>query len=318
MKNTTEQTPTKQDRLAKILEQYEENTKPKAEKQTSGIVYNEKNYFSTYLPDKVASAEKTIRILPTEDGSSPFIEIHAHKVKVDGKQQTFICAKHERDEDCPFCEAREALYASGTDSDKELAKKYSARKYYVVKVIDRDDEDFGPKFWRFTHDYSKKGIFDKIHGVIKAIKKDVSDPETGRDLVLILGRDQNNYPMVQTVQGLDPSPLSEDPAKVAAWLGNTATWENVYSVKSYDFLEIIVKGGVPVYDKVAKKYVDKNGAVAPTEALDEELSLGVANVKPNITTATKVTKTPVVALPEEVVAADDEEDEDDDSNDLPF
>ncbi len=60
-------------------------------------------------------------------------------------------------------------------------QKYKPRKFYIVKVIDRDNEQDGPKFWRFKHNYKQEGIFDKIIPIYKA-KGDVADAEKGRDL----------------------------------------------------------------------------------------------------------------------------------------
>ena len=295
--------------LDAMLKQYENSANSYAKKESSKV-YDLKNYFTTHLSDKQKSTTKRIRILPTEDGSSPFVQIHGHKMQVDGEWKTFVCLKHEKDEDCPFCEAREALLATGKEQDKELAKKYSAKKMYVVKVIDRDNEADGIKFWRFNHDYRKQGILDKIYGVLQAVNKDITDPQTGRDLMVMIGRDQGNRPVVQSISHVDPSPLSEDAELSSEWLADTRTWEDVYAVKSYDFLEIIVKGGVPTWDKEAKKFVDKNSATPAEEvgSLDEELSVGVANVKENITPATKATKTTPI------VDSDDAEEDDD----LPF
>ena len=157
--------------LDAMLAQYETNNKPKYTK-TDAKVYDLKNYFNTFIPVGTKAATKEIRILPTSDGTSPFVEIHAHKVEIEGEWKTFACLKHEKNEPCPFCEAREALLATGKDSDKELAKKYNAKKMYVVKVIDRANEEEGVKFWRFNHDYRSAGTYDKIHAVLIALKKD--------------------------------------------------------------------------------------------------------------------------------------------------
>jgi hypothetical protein len=279
---------TQNDALAAMLDQYEANNKPKYEKK-SEKVYDIKNYFNTYIKEGVKSAQKTIRILPTSDGSSPFVEVWGHKIKVDGDWKTFACLKHEKNEPCPFCEAREALLATGKESDKELAKAYNARMMYVVKVIDRDHPEEGVKFWRFNHDYRKEGILDKIQGVLRAIKKNITDPETGRDLVLTINRNQSGAPVVSAVASLDPSVLSEDAEQAAAWLADTRTWEDVYSVKTYDYLEIIVKGGVPAWDKDAKRFVDKaslEADKAETDNLDSELTMGVENVKASVVAST--------------------------------
>ena len=280
--------------LAAMLKQYENNTNSytKSEKK----VYDLKNYFTTFLKDKEKSATKRIRILPTPDGSTPFVEVHGHKMQVEGEWKTFICLKHEKNEDCPFCEAREALLAT----DKELAKKYSAKKMYVVKLIDRENEEDGPKFWRFNHDYRKTGTLDKIYGVLQAVNKDITDPTTGRDLLVLIARDQNNRPVVQSISHMDPTPLSEDATLAAEWLADTRTWEDVYSIKSYDYLEIIVKGGVPTWDKETNKFIDKASISEPTESdnLDSELSLGVQNVKENIVASNAV---PVTSDDDEAV-----------------
>lgn len=294
--------------LDAMLKQYE-NSSNSSSKGTAAKEYDLKNYFTTHLADKVKSATKRIRILPTADGSSPFVELHGHKTQVDGSWKTFVCLKHEENKDCPFCEAREALLGTGKEQDKETAKKYSAKKMYVVKVIDRDNEADGIKFWRFNHDYRKQGILDKIFGVLQAVQKDITDPTTGRDLVVMLARDQNNRPIVQSVSHVDPSPLSEDAAQAEAWLADDRTWHDVYSIKPYEYLEIVVKGGNPVWDKEAKKFVDKGSIVTEEPAkLDEELSLGVSNVKTNITTATASKTAPATAAPVAPVVEDEEDD----------
>jgi hypothetical protein len=285
---------TKSNPLEAMLAQYETNNKPKYTPRADANVYDLKNYFNTFMKDGVESAKKEIRILPTADGSSPFVEMYGHKVQVEGVWKTFACLKHEKGEACPFCEAREALLATGKDSDKELAKKYNAKLMYVVKVIDRDLEAEGVKFWRINHDYRKTGVMDKIHGLLSSLKKDrdFSNADSGRDLVITINRDQNKKPVVSSIVALDATPLSENAELKAKWVADPRTWENVYSVRTYDYLEIIVKGGVPAWDKEAKKFVDKASLKAEDgEALQQELTIGVENVKAGVTTATSTSTT---------------------------
>jgi len=291
--------------LDAMLAQYEKNNAPRPVK-TEAKVYDLKNYFNTYIKEGIKSATKQIRILPTADGSTPFVEVHTHKVQVDGEWKTFACLKHEKGEACPFCEAREALLATGKESDKELAKKYNARKMYVVKVIDREHEDEGVKFWRFNHDYRKEGIYDKIIGVLNAIKKDVTNAENGRDLLLTINRNMNNIPVVSAVASLDPSALSEDQEQKDLWMSDARTWEDVYSVRTYDYLEIIVRGGIPVWDKEEKKFVDKEALTSENAdaTLEAELTMGVENIKASLQVAETVETT--------TASTDAEED------DLPF
>jgi hypothetical protein len=246
---------TENDALLAMLNQYEKNNKPKYDK-TNEKVYDLKNYFSTYMKDGIDKITKTIRILPSKNGS-PFVEMYGHKMQVDKDWKTFACLKHEKNEDCPFCEAREVLLATKEDSDKETAKKYSAKLMYIVKIIDRGNEEDGVKFWRFNHDFRKEGILDKINGVISALQKDITNPETGRDLVITINRNQKNQPVVSSIVSLDSSKLSDDKEKLEKWLNDTRSWEDVYSVRNYDYLALIVKGKTPAWDNDKKCFVDK-------------------------------------------------------------
>ena len=282
--------------LDAMLKQYEKNNTPKYTKNETAKVYDLKNYFNTFIKEGVKSGTKQIRILPPTNGSSPFVEMYGHKIQVDGDWKTFPCLKHEKNEACPFCEAYDMLKSTGKDDAKELAKKYNARLMYVVKVIDRDAEEEGVKFWRFNHDYRKEGIYDKIHGVLNAIKKDVTDPQTGRDLLITINRNQSGAPIVSAVASLDPSPLSTDTELSKTWLDDNRNWEDVYSVRTYEYLEIIVKGGIPVWDKEAKKFVDKVSLKADTtDASEEDITIGLETVKSTVKAATSV---PAAVTPE--------------------
>ena len=283
---------TKQNPLDAILAQYEKNSKPKFSKNDNKKTYDLKNYFSPRLEKGVDSAMKTIRILPNSDGSSPFTEIHGHKAQVEGEFKTFACLKEHKNSACPFCEARELLLATGKDSDKKLARDYSSRLLYVVKVIDRENEADGVKFWRFNNDYTKNGAYDKILGLVRALKKDIFNSQTGRDLVLSINRNQNDIPVVTSITAMDPSPISENAEEATTWLSDTRTWEDVYSTKSYDYLELVVKGFTPVWDKNTNKYVAKEaGVTSKADDLNSELTIGVENVKNNIKTASVATAT---------------------------
>ena len=239
--------------------------------------------------------------------------MYAHKYKLDGEWKTFPCLDKEEGKDCPFCETRNALRAEGTEESKELAKKFNVRKFYIVKVIDRDNESEGVKFWRFADNWQKTGTFDKIVGIYKAVKHDIADVNEGRDLQINLARNSNGSPVVQSIIQLDKSPLSEDESKVKAWLGDTRTWrDGIYAVKSYDYLEIVVRGGVPAWDKVKECWVDKdtlsddNNSATDTSTDDLESELTMGSSSSSLTTDDTTVSTPAT------VGADDDDD------DLPF
>jgi len=263
--------------LAAMLKQYDD-----AGASGKASTFDLKNYFTTYLPDGIDNDIKRVRILPVSSGT-PFIQVYVHKATVDGKNRKFTCLAHLNDEACPFCEAREQLLATGLESDKELAKNYTPKLMYIVKIIDRDKEDEGPKFWRFpAQTYKKDGIHDKIMANIRLLQENIGDAETGRDLFLTIQRVKNprggTYPNVSSVNTTDKSKLSENAEQAQAWIDDSKSWDDVYSTKNYDYLEIIVKGGQPAWSKAKNKYVDKATLDSGSDAnvsdeLDAELEI---------------------------------------------
>jgi hypothetical protein len=282
-----------QNALDAMLAQYEANNKPRFEKSEPAKVYDLKNYFTTYdLPDSLDSMTKEIRLLPNPKGGSPLVEFNGHTATVDGQKKTFACLQHEKGQPCPFCEARELLLSTGEASDKEIAKKFNVKKMYIAKVIDRNNEEDGVKFWRFNHDFRKEGIFDKIHGVVAGLKKnkDITHPEEGRDLSIMINRNQTRVPVVSSIVAQDSGTMTEDETKKALWLSDERTWEDVYSVRNYEYLKIVVGGGSPIWDKEEKCFVDKNKVKETDDAtedarLDAELAMQVDNVKSDLTPA---------------------------------
>jgi len=269
--------------LDAILNQYEKST---SSSDSGAKKYDLNNYFSTYLQKGIDTATRTIRIVPSDvEGETPFTELMAHNYQIaNGDWKTYACLKHENDEPCPFCDTRAGLLADGTEDAKETAKKFRARKYYVCKVIDRENEAHGIKFWRFRDNWQKQGTLDKIVNLMKVMKGDMSDATAkhGQDLVIDIARNSNKTPIVQTIlPAPEKSVLSTDAALQAEWLGDKRTWKDVYAIKDYKFLEIIIEGGTPAYDKVKDCWVDKatleaDGVPTTTnnESLDNELSVG--------------------------------------------
>jgi hypothetical protein len=254
--------------LDAVLAQYE-NSKQGGSSNTSKMSSDErmKKYFAAILKDSEKQGQKRLRILPTPDGSSPFKEVWFHEIKVDGKWVKLYDPGKNDNERSPLNEVHDDLMSTGKDSDKEIAKQYKARKFYIVKVIDRDNEQDGVKFWRFKHNYKQEGILDKIIPIWKA-KGDVTDADKGRDLILELTKAKTNtgsvYTVIQTVMYDDPAPLHEDAETMTEWVNDELTWEDVYSKKPVEYLEAISRGETPRWDSDKGGYVYANDEVAET------------------------------------------------------
>jgi hypothetical protein len=245
-----------------VLAQYE---KSKMGGGAQGISQEErmKKYFALILGDKEGSGQRRVRILPTKDGSSPFKEAWYHEIQVGGKWQKFYDPGKNDNERSPLNEVYEELMSTGKDSDKELAKQYKSRKFYIVKVIDRDNEQDGPKFWRFKHNYKNEGILDKIIPIWRA-KGDITDATKGRDLIIELSKSKTpkgkEYTTVSTVMYDDPAPVHDINQTVKDWLNDELTWTDVYSKKPVEYLEAIARGETPRWDSEKGGYVYENNS----------------------------------------------------------
>lgn len=317
-------------RLNAMMEQYKENATP-SKPQKQSTKFDENNYFGTKLDDGVNSAQMKVRIIePKGETESPFVQVFGHKKQVAGKWRTFICPKEEKGERCPFCEARDVLLAEGDKDSKKEAATYSSKLMYVVKLIDREHPEHGVQFWRFNHHYKNAGTFDKINAAFAVLpqNEDPFSTANGRDMIISVSRDGKNSVVTGINFDFSQTPLSSDAEQAAAWKADadSKTWEDVYSVKPYDYLEIIVRGGDPVWQKNANgeggKWVDKASLEAgstntPKEEFDSELTMGANPESPAPSTSNPA---PESAVPSTETAVDSTEDygDDEEDDDLPF
>ena len=251
--------------LDAVLAQYEKSTQNTSSGSSKMSQEDRmKKYFAALLKDNEKQGQRRVRILPTTDGSSPFKEVWFHEILVDGKWQKFYDPGKNDNERSPLNEVYEELMSTGKETDKQLAAQYRARKFYIVKVIDRDNEQDGVKFWRFKHNYKQEGILDKIIPIWKA-KGDITDPDKGRDLILELTKAKTpkgaTYTVIQTVMYDDPSPIAEDETQMSEWVGDELSWEDVYSKKPVEYLEAIARGETPRWDSEKGGYVYSNDEV---------------------------------------------------------
>lgn len=278
-----------------VAEQYEKehSTTTKTKKKTE---FNEKNYLQARLKPGEKSKSLTIRLLPfSPEGGSPFKKVFIHTVKVNkelspGGWRTFVCPTHNKMGDkCPFCavsaEAKELRYNAPTEVEK---KKYGdiefmnrSKAAWIVRCIERGHEEDGVKFWLFNDSAKKDGVYDKILNIYferkKAAEKkgktsNIFDLNEGKDLIITLTKDDNGKTVTKIVDDEDKTPLTESYEQGTAWINDPKQWTEVYTVKPYEYMEIVVKGGVPVFDKNQNKYVDSaEKAEEDKKAAEEEL-----------------------------------------------
>lgn len=231
--------------------------------------FSENNYLDTRLKDGENEKEFQLRILPMESGSEDFFEetyIHWDaKVK-----KSYVCAKETKNlpegtaKECPYCDLKEGYWAEYNNSkDTEIKKsllksinEYKPMKNYVFRVIDRSDEDYGPKFWRVS-----ENVLENINTLNRQALRDDIDIFSlteGKDLYITYKRTkENKSKFLSATSSGKQTPLSNDPNKTKIWVEDSKKWSDVYTIKPFEYLEIIITGGTPWFDKPSGKYVDK-------------------------------------------------------------
>ena len=258
-----------------------------ANKTTQKTQFDTKNYLQARLDEKEESKTLTIRLLPfSPEGGSPFFKVHMHTVRVNKEiapkgWKTFVCPTHNKKdgkmmgEKCPFCDistkARELKFNA---LDEPTKKKYGdveflnkVKEMWIVRCIERGHEEDGVKFWLFASSPKKKdGVLDKIMTIAnqraasaakKGNKYSIFDLNNGMDLILTLTKTADGKTNIQILDEGMPSPLSENFEQGMAWINDPKKWDEVYTLKSFDYMSIVSKGGVPVFNKEAGKYVSK-------------------------------------------------------------
>ena len=152
--------------------------------------------------------EQSIRIVPTSDGD-PFKDYWFHYNV--GKNSGFLCPKKNFSDDCPICEFASRLWREGTENNdeesKKMAKSFFARQRFFSPVIVRGEEDRGPRIWG----YGKMAYENLLILVLNPEYGDITDPETGIDLVLHYGKPPGaSYPQTKLTPRRRSSELCEN------------------------------------------------------------------------------------------------------------
>lgn len=148
-----------------------------------------------------------------------------------------------------------ALQKQANDS----AFMYNKKDSYIVRVIDRAHEEDGPKFYTFNSNMKGEGVLDKMLAIYNERDEEsleatgnhynVFDLYNGKDLTLHIQRDQNGHSVVTNITDGVQRPLSNDQKTVDAWVNDPTRWTDLYSFKSYEYLEIVADGQNPVFNK---------------------------------------------------------------------
>ena len=300
---------------AKALEEQNENLKRanneyQSQKKTS---FDPKNYLDLKLKEHEATKTVKVRFLPISatDGTV-FFDIITHALKVDKEIaksgfKSYVCLnseKAESKEECPICKKSQELFGKAAQARKEgneaLSKSLfkeacslKKKRTFIARVIDRDHEDEGVKFWRFNENSKGEGVYDKLMSLFKTRKEEakeegeedysIFDLYNGKDIIINVSKSlipDGFGGMKETIaynitDGGNRKPLSKDIDKANSWLNDQKTWKDVYSLKSADYLELVVNGKIPVFSKEKGTYVEKVEFDTEAKKAEEEAATEV-------------------------------------------
>lgn len=256
--------------------------KESVEFKKKGNTFDLKNYLQAKLSGDETTKTLVIRLLPfSPEGGTPFHKVWMHMIKVNKEVsasgwKSFPCPTHNHlGDDCPFCDvAANAREKAKTVNDEAIKKTINdvefmnrSKENWVVRCIERGHEDDGVKFWLFPHSKKNDGIYNKIMNKfqnryetakLKGKECNIFDLNNGRDLIVTLTKTSDGKTSVDIDVDDEETPLTTDYEKGISWVNDSKKWNDVFTVKNTDYMRIIATNGVPVFDKVQQKYVNKN------------------------------------------------------------
>jgi hypothetical protein len=143
------------------------------------------------------------------------------------------------------------------------ANVWEAKKFYILRGIDRGVEKDGVKFWRFKHNYKNQGTLDKLLPVLEQYtatqKADYASATDGTDLSILMTDSEFNghvYKAISAILFNGKAPLHGDPIMARGWLEEDVTWRDVFKPRSapgiepYDYLEMVSNDTNPYWDDI--------------------------------------------------------------------
>ena len=260
------------------------------------------------LKDHEATKTVKVRFLPiSASDSTVFFDITTHSLKVDKEIaksgfKSYVCLDDEKvgsTEECPICKKSKELFDKSAKARQEgneaLSKSLfkeacslKKKRTFIARVIDRDHEDEGVKFWRFNENSKGEGIYDKLMSLYNTRKQEsldegegeynIFDLYEGKDIIINVSKSQipdgfghmKDTIAYNITDSGNRKPLSKDVDKANAWLNDEKTWKDVYSNKTSQYLELVVNGKIPVYNKELGQFVEKTENNAQQKKIEED------------------------------------------------
>jgi hypothetical protein len=225
-------------------------------KRFSSLQNNTKKSDSIFKP---ANGKSQVRIVPYKFNKDiPFIELYFH-YNINNK--TYLSPMSFGRPD-PIVEFAEKLKRTGDTDDWKAGKKMEPKLRTFVPVIVRGKESEGVKFWGFG-----KTVYQDILGYIADPDYgDITDPNTGRDIVLeVMSAEESNASYPTTTIRVKPATtkLADSPETIQQLLDGQKEITELYSELSYAELKSVLENWLNPSAAVNDEIVEELEAPKP-------------------------------------------------------
>ena len=225
-------------------------------KRFSSLQNNTKKSDSIFKP---ANGKSQVRIVPYKFNKDiPFIELYFH-YNINNK--TYLSPMSFGRPD-PIVEFAEKLKRTGDTDDWKAGKKMEPKLRTFVPVIVRGKESEGVKFWGFG-----KTVYQDILGYIADPDYgDITDPNTGRDIVLeVMSAEESNASYPTTTIRVKPATtkLADTPEQIQQLLDGQKEITELYSELSYAELKSVLENWLNPSAAVNDEIVEELEAPKP-------------------------------------------------------
>ena len=199
-----------------------------------------------------------------------------------------------------------------------------------MRVIDRDNEKDGVKFWKFNKSYRGTGILDQLLALYNNRREELRlegeenfnlfDLNNGCDIILTISRQFDKegkelpYNSIKVDAATKQKPLSQDVDQMNAWISDPKKWYDIYSVKPADYISIILDGKIPHRDDNGNLVgVEISSAITKKEEAAEIAEKGEEILEQDNSATVAQTDTTEVKKAVDVTSVNDSDDDE-----LPF
>lgn len=154
--------------------QYEKRAAEKGYAKRDGIFKDDVIVFSPKVDEK-----NRIRILPPtwEDPEHYGFDVWVH-YGIGGNNSAYLCLNKMKNERCPICES---IATKEAQKDPVYVKKMRPKRKVLVYLIDRSDEESGPKVWAMPFGVDKNYVLQSKDDDTGAILR-IDHPDNGYDI----------------------------------------------------------------------------------------------------------------------------------------